>query len=146
MGGLGGVDFSSVAQMTPFVVLGMGIIFAYGRELDLLATGSELAAGRGVAVARTRTALFLATSVMVGGVVAACGPIGFVGMMSPHICRILIGPSHRSLLPASAVFGGAFLVLCDTAARMVVAPAELPVGVITAFLGAPFFLWLLLRR
>ena len=146
MGGLGGVDVSAVVQMTPFVVLGMLVIFAFGRELDLLATGAELAASRGVAVARTRTTLFVATSVMVGGVVAACGPIGFVGMMSPHICRLLLGPGHRLLLPASAVFGGAFLVLCDVAARTIAAPAELPVGVITAFLGAPFFLWLLLRR
>jgi len=146
MGGLGGVDVSMVVQMTPFVVLGMLVIFAFGRELDLLATGSELAASRGVAVARTRTTLFVATSVMVGGVVAACGPIGFIGMMSPHICRLLLGPGHRLLLPASAVFGGAFLVLCDVAARTIVAPAELPVGVITAFLGAPFFLWLLLRK
>jgi iron complex transport system permease protein len=83
---------------------------------------------------------------MIGGVVAACGPIGFVGMMAPHICRLLVGPSHRTLLPASALFGGAFLALCDTAARTLLAPAELPVGVITAFLGAPFFLWLLVRR
>jgi len=146
MGGLGGIDGNAVIQMTPFVLAGMAVVFAFGRELDLLATGAELAASRGVAVARTRTTLFVATSVMVGGVVAACGPIGFVGMMSPHICRLLLGSGHRLLLPASAVFGGAFLVLCDTAARMVVAPAELPVGVITAFLGAPFFLWLLLRR
>jgi len=88
----------------------------------------------------------VATSVMVGGVVAACGPIGFVGMMSPHICRLLLGAEHRHLLPASALFGGAFLAACDTVARLVLAPAELPVGVITAFLGGPFFLWLLLRR
>jgi len=146
MGGLGGVDVSAVIQMTPFVLTGMAVILAFGRELDLLATGSELAASRGVAVAKTRTTLFVATSVMVGGVVAACGPIGFVGMMSPHICRLLLGPGHRLLLPASAIFGGAFLVLCDVAARTIVAPAELPVGVITAFLGAPFFLWLLLRK
>jgi len=146
MGGLGGVDTSAVVQMAPFVIVGMGVIFAFGRELDLLATGAELAASRGVVVATTRTTLFIATSVMVGGVVAACGPIGFVGMMSPHICRRLLGPGHRLLLPASAVFGGAFLVLCDVAARTIVAPAELPVGVITAFLGAPFFLWLLLRK
>jgi iron complex transport system permease protein len=118
----------------------------HARELDLLAAGREIAASRGVAVARTRTVLFLATSVMVGGVVAACGPIGFVGMMAPHICRLIVGAEHRRLLPASALFGGAFLVLCDTAARLVLFPAELPVGVITAFLGAPFFLWLLVRK
>jgi len=146
MGGLGGIDSASVMQMTPFVVAGAVAILRFSRELDLIATGTEIAASRGVAVARTRTALFLATSVMVAGVVAACGPIGFVGMMAPHICRLLLGPGHRLLLPASAIFGGAFLVTCDTVARIVLAPAELPVGVITAFLGAPFFLWLLLRK
>ncbi len=146
MGGLGGVDTTAVLQMAPFVVLGAAVIFGRSRELDLFATGSELAASRGVDVGRTRTVLFVATSIMIGGVVAACGPIGFVGMVAPHICRLVLGPGHRVLLPASAVFGGAFLVVCDTAARTAIAPAELPVGVITAFLGAPFFLWLLLRK
>jgi iron complex transport system permease protein len=146
MGGLGGVDLSAVLQMCPFVAVGLVVILRFGRELDLLAAGWEIAASRGVPVAWTRNTLFVATSVMVGGVVAACGPIGFVGMMAPHICRLLLGPGHRGLLPASAIFGGSFLVLCDTAARMIIAPAELPVGIITAFLGAPFFLWLLLRR
>ncbi len=97
-------------------------------------------------VVRVRRDVFLATSVMVGGVVATCGPVGFVGMMSPHICRLLVGAEHRRLLPASCLFGGAFLALCDALARTILAPAELPVGVITAFLGGPFFLWLLLRQ
>jgi iron complex transport system permease protein len=146
MGGLGGVDMSTVLRMIPVVALGAVIIIRHARELDLLATGPEIAASRGVAVAPTRTSLFLATSVMVGGVVAACGPVGFVGMMAPHICRLVVGSNHRVLLPASVLFGGAFLVLCDTAARIILFPAELPVGVITAFLGAPFFLWLLVRQ
>jgi iron complex transport system permease protein len=137
---------STVFHMTPVVALGAVVIVWHARALDLLATGSEIAASRGVAVASTRTLLFLATSVMVGGVVAACGPVGFVGMMAPHICRLVVGCSHRVLLPASILFGGVFLVLCDTAARVVIFPAELPVGVITAFLGAPFFLWLLVRQ
>jgi iron complex transport system permease protein len=146
MGGLGAVDMRTVFHMAPVVLVGALVIAWRSRELDLLATGPEIAASRGVAVARTRTELFLATSIMVGGVVAGCGPIGFVGMMAPHICRLLVGPNHRVLLPASLLFGGAFLAVCDTAARVVLAPAELPVGVITAFLGAPFFLWLLARR
>jgi iron complex transport system permease protein len=146
MGGLGAVDMRTVVHMTPVVVIGAFVISWRARELDLLATGAEIAASRGVAVARSRTVLFLATSVMVGGVVAGCGPIGFVGMMAPHICRLVVGPNHRILLPASLLFGGMFLAVCDTAARVVLAPAELPVGVITAFLGAPFFLWLLVRR
>ncbi len=146
MGGLGAVDTRTVVHMAPVVLVGALAIFWRARELDLLTTGPEIAASRGVDVARARTILFLATSVMVGGVVAACGPIGFVGMMAPHICRLLVGPNHRILLPASLLFGGAFLAVCDAAARVVLAPAELPVGVITAFLGAPFFLWLLVRR
>ncbi len=146
MGGLAAVDMQTVAYMTPVIILGGLVVAWHARELDLLATGPEIAASRGVAVARTRTVLFLATSIMVGGVVAACGPIGFVGMMAPHICRLVVGAHHRALLPASVLFGGAFLAICDTAARIVLAPAELPVGVITAFLGAPFFLWLLVRQ
>jgi iron complex transport system permease protein len=91
-----------------------------------------------------RTVLFFAVSLMVGGVVAVCGPIGFVGLMAPHISRLLVGANHRYLAPASLLFGGAFLTLCDTLARTVIAPAEIPVGVITAILGGPFFLWLLI--
>jgi iron complex transport system permease protein len=132
--------------MTPVVVVGAAVVMWHARRLDLLATGAEIAASRGVAVTTTRTRLFVATSLMIGGVVAACGPVGFVGMMAPHICRLVVGPNHRVLLPASIFFGGAFLVVCDTAARIVLFPAELPVGVITAFLGAPFFLWLLMRQ
>ena len=146
MGGLGAVDFGSVGQLAPFLAAGLGVVLLRARELDLLACGGDLAASRGVDVPTTRKHLFVASSVMVGGVVACCGPIGFVGLMVPHICRLLLGARHRDLLPASLVMGGVFLVACDTVARVVIAPAELPVGVITAFLGGPFFLWLLLRR
>jgi iron complex transport system permease protein len=146
MGGLGGVDLRTMVHMTPVVIVGGLVVAWHARGLDLLTMGHEVAASRGLAVDRTRSVLFLATSLMVGGVVATCGPIGFVGMMAPHICRLIVGSHHRALLPASALFGGSFLVLCDTAARVVLGPAELPVGVITAFLGAPFFLWLLVRQ
>jgi iron complex transport system permease protein len=145
MGGLAGVGRAELLRMAPFVALGGLGLGLRARELDLLTTGTDLAASRGVDVIRTRQQIFLATSVMIGGVVAACGPIGFVGMMAPHICRLLVGSEHRYLLPASVLFGGTFLAVCDTLARLVIAPAELPVGVITAFLGGPFFLWLLLR-
>ena len=80
------------------------------------------------------------------GVVAVCGPIGFVGMMVPHICRLMVGPDHRRLFPASVLFGGAFLTACDALSRTVLAPVEIPVGIITALIGGPFFLWLLLGR
>jgi iron complex transport system permease protein len=146
MGGLGAVDFGAVAELAPFVLVGALVLLLRARELDLLACGADLAASRGVDVAGTRKILFVATSVMVGGVVACCGPIGFVGLMAPHVCRLLLGGQHRRLLPASLLLGGAFLVVCDTVARVIIAPAELPVGVLTAFLGGPFFLWLLLRH
>jgi len=77
--------------------------------------------------------------------VAICGPIGFIGMMIPHISRLLIGSDHRYLIPASLLLGGSFLILCDTLARLIIAPAEIPVGVITTLLGGPFFLWLLIK-
>jgi len=147
MGGLENVvDFDEVLGVLPFVAGGCLVVLYLTRELNLITTGEELAASRGVEVYRTKMALFFAASLMVGGVVAVCGPIGFVGLMAPHICRLLIGPDHRYLMPATVLFGGAFLIVCDTAARTVIAPTELPVGIITALLGGPFFLWLLLVR
>lgn len=145
MGGLDVVGFSPVINMIPFVLTGCAIVVFLGRELDLMTTGEDIAASRGVEVAKIKNLIFFAASLMVGGVVAACGPIGFIGMMSPHICRLLVGPGHRRLAIASILFGGAFLTLCDTFARTIIAPAEIPAGVITALLGGPFFIWLLLR-
>ena len=147
MGGLDRVvDFGDVLNVVPFVVSGSLIVLYLTHELNLLCTGEELATSRGVEVARVKKLLFFAASLMVGGVVAICGPIGFVGLMAPHICRLLIGPDHRYLTPATLLFGGAFLVLCDTVARTVIAPTEMPVGILTALLGGPFFLWLLMGR
>ncbi|MDP6115404.1 MAG: iron ABC transporter permease [Planctomycetota bacterium] len=146
MGGMEVVGFRAVTSAFPFVVSGVAVVFYFARELNLFAVGDDFAVSRGVDATRTKTALFLATTLMVGGVVALCGPIGFIGMMAPHICRLMIGSEHRYLLPATVLFGGMFLVLCDLLARMLIAPAEIPVGVITALLGGPFFVWLLLRR
>ena len=145
MGGVQVVGYRSVLEMLPLVLGGLLITLWLTRELDILTTGEEMAAGRGVDVVRTRNLLFFGASLMVGGVVAVCGPIGFVGLMVPHICRLLVGPGHRYLAPASILAGGSFLTLCDTFARTIIAPAEIPVGVITALLGGPFFLALLIR-
>jgi iron complex transport system permease protein len=144
MGGLEVVGFESVLNMAPFVISGSAIILYMTHELNLMMTGEEIAISRGVSVRKTKKVLFFATSLMVGGVVAICGPIGFVGMMGPHICRLLIGADHRYLTPATLLFGGVFLTLCDMLARTLIAPAEMPVGIITALLGGPFFVWLLL--
>jgi cobalamin transport system permease protein len=144
MGQIEVVGFDGVFSILPFVIIGSAMVFFFTHELNLMSLGEDIAVSRGVNVTRVKTALFFATSLMVGGVVSQCGPIGFIGMMSPHICRLLIGPDHRYLSPATFIFGGFFLVFCDTLARTLIAPAEIPVGVITALLGGPFFLWLLL--
>ena len=145
MGGLADADFESLFNLLPAAAIGVFVLFFNLHELNLLATGDDIAASRGVPVAKIKRRLFFATSLMIGAVVAFCGPIGFVGMMAPHICRRLIGGNHRWLLPASLLFGGSFLTLCDTLSRILIQNAEIPVGVITALLGGPFFLWLLLR-
>ncbi len=146
MGSLNVLGFKQFFAMLPFVFCG-GIIIAFlANELNLISIGEEIAISRGVALKHIKTVIFFATSLMVGGVISICGPIGFVGMMSPHICRLLVGPNHRDLIPATILFSGVFLTLCDTLARILIAPAEIPVGVITALLGGPFFIWLLLGR
>ncbi len=146
MGSLTVVGYDDVRQLAPFVIIAAGVIIGVGRELNLLMAGDDIAASRGVNVNRLRYLLFFVTSLCVGAIVALCGPIGFIGMMVPHICRLLIGQDHQWLIPASLLFGGSFLIICDTLARIVIAPAELPVGVITTLLGGPFFLWLLIRN
>jgi iron complex transport system permease protein len=147
MGGMESVvTFHDVLSVFPFVISGTLIIAYLTLELNLLSTGEEFAFARGVNVQQTKLLLFLAVSLMVGAVVAVCGPIGFVGLMAPQICRLMVGHDHRQLFPATWLFGGAFLVICDTLSRTVLAPTELPVGIITSLLGGPFFLWLLLTR
>ncbi|MFW6286805.1 MAG: FecCD family ABC transporter permease [Candidatus Sumerlaeota bacterium] len=145
MGGLDMVGFDATLGLLPFVLIGFIAVALMVGELNLLTIGEELAASRGVAVERLKMVLFFCVSIMVGAVVATCGPIGFVGLMCPHICRLIVGADHRALFPATVFFGGAFLVICDTVARSLFFPTELPVGIFTSFLGGPFFLWLLVK-
>ena len=134
----------------PFVAAAVGVGVAglslAGNRLNALSLGEETAGHLGVDVTKTRAALFFAASLVTGAAVAAAGLVGFVGLVVPHALRTLIGADHRLLVPASALAGAATLVLADTAARSVLPPAEIPVGVVTALLGAPFFLVLLRRR
>ena len=146
MGGLEAVGYGSFLDMLPFVLSGCAIIFYQANELNLLVTGEDIAVSRGVDVKKVKIFLFFAASLMIGCVVSICGPIGFVGMMVPHICRLVIGQDHRYLAPAAILFGGIFLTVCDTLSRTLIAPAEIPVGVITALIGGPFFIWLLLKK
>lgn len=145
MGSLTVVGYGDIIQLAPFVLLAAIVIIGFGRELNLLMAGDDIAVSRGINVTRLRYILFAITSLCVAAIVALCGPIGFVGMMVPHICRLLIGQNHQWLIPASLLFGGSFMIICDTISRIIIAPAELPVGVITTLLGGPFFLWLLMR-
>jgi len=146
MGNLAIVGYGAIWTLAPIVLLTLLIVFYFSRALNLLMSGEELAQSRGVALEQVRFILFVATSLCIGALISVCGPIGFVGMMVPHICRLLIGTDHRWLIPASSLFGGGFLVACDAIGRLALAPTELPVGIITTLLGGPFFLWLLIRN
>jgi iron complex transport system permease protein len=145
MGSLETTGFSKVLGLLVPASLGLSLLFFLRLELDLLTVGEEFARSRGVDTERVKRLLFLGTSLMVGAVVATCGPIGFVGLMVPHMARLWVGAGHGSLLPACLVGGGLFLCVADTAARTVVYPTEIPVGILTALLGGVFFLWLLMK-
>ncbi|MDA3860752.1 MAG: iron ABC transporter permease [Melioribacteraceae bacterium] len=145
MGGFEIVGYSDIYNILPFILVGSTIIIFLSTELNLLALGEDIAISRGVSLSKIKNILFFATSLMVSGVISVVGPIGFVGMMVPHISRLIIGADHRYLVFLNIIFGGAFLVLCDTLSRVLIAPVEIPVGVITALLGGPFFIWLLIK-
>lgn len=144
MGGLAVVGYGEVLWVLPWVLGGSALLLTLRWDLNLLLTGEELAASRGLDLARLRLKVLGATSLMIGALVAVAGPIGFIGLIVPHILRRWVGHDHLFLVPACLLGGGAFLTFCDLASRTVMAPAELPVGVLTALLGGPFFLWLLI--
>jgi iron complex transport system permease protein len=146
MGGLEVAGYDSFYKIIPFVITGTAVIFKLNGELNIMTTGDDIAAVRGVDVKKTIELIFFFTSLMLAVVISVTGPIGFIGMMVPHICRLLIGMNHRYLVPATLFMGGSFLVICDTVARTLLAPVEIPVGVITSMIGGPFFLWLLLSE
>jgi iron complex transport system permease protein len=143
MGGIDTIDYGTLAWLSAVVALITGWLVVRARDWNLLAIGEEWAATRGVEATRLLWAGYLAVSVLTGLVTAFTGPIGFIGLIVPHALRLMLGADHRLLLPASFWFGAVFLAVCDTAARLLIAPAEIPVGVITALLGGPFFIWLL---
>ena len=147
MGGLDWIRYGDLAAAAIAVGIGLLVLLVHARDLNALAAGPDAAASVGVNVDRTMLLGHGAASLMVGAVIAVAGPIGFVGLLVPHALRALVGPDHRALLPAAALCGAAFVVLCDTLARLVLAPnAQFPVGVVTALLGGPFFLSLLVRE
>jgi iron complex transport system permease protein len=143
MGGLDWIDYGALARAATAILLGIAISLFLARDLNALSAGSDAAASVGVDVVRTSRLAFFISSLMVGAGIAIAGPIGFVGLIVPHALRAIMGPDHRYLIPTSAFVGGGLLVLCDTVARVALAPDQLPVGVVTALIGGPFFLYLL---
>jgi iron complex transport system permease protein len=145
MGSLSTQSYALVGAAAAYAVVGLGWLLRHALDLNLLAAGEENALQLGVDVERARRAVFIAASLLVGAAVSVSGMIGFVGLIVPHLLRLLLGPDHRLLLPASFLGGAAFLIWADTLARTMLGPAELPVGVVTALTGGPFFLYLLHR-
>jgi iron complex transport system permease protein len=146
MGSLDVAGYTPIVAVIPLLALSAAGFATLPRALDLLSLGSDAAAVRGVDVGRTERIALLSASLATGASVALAGPIAFVGIIVPHLVRLIVGADHRLVLPASALAGAALLVGCDVAARTLFSPLEIPVGVITAFVGAPFFLYLLMRR
>jgi iron complex transport system permease protein len=146
MGDLDVAGYGPVFGALPMLVVGFAAFARLPRALNLLTLGADSAATRGVDVVSAQRMAFFSASVMTGAAVSLGGPVGFVGIVVPHLVRLLVGADHRLVLPASALFGAAFLVACDVVARTVLSPLELPVGIVTAMIGGPFFLWLLIRK
>lgn len=146
---MGDLDISSYQPLLtalPLVIVSFAVFAWLARPLNLLSLGADAAESRGVDVTRAQRAAFISASLATGAAVSVGGPVGFIGIIVPHLVRLLVGADHRIVLPASALFGAAFLIACDVLARTVMSPLELPVGVITALIGGPFFLWLLVRQ
>jgi iron complex transport system permease protein len=146
MGGLDEATWDQVLISLAPVVLGSSVIMVLARDLNAMMVGEEQAGNLGINVNQIRMVLLVAASLVTAMAVSVSGVIGFVGLIIPHVVRILVGPDHRVLLPASMISGALFLIWTDTLARTIIAPAELPVGIITSLLGAPFFIYLLMSR
>ncbi|RAY12979.1 iron ABC transporter permease [Actinomadura craniellae] len=146
LGGLAGTTWTVVWIPAAAVLLGTAVLLGVCRPLNLLLAGEEAAAALGLDVHRFRAALFTLVALMIGTIVAVSGSIGFVGLIMPHVVRLLVGADHRRALPAAALLGAAFLITADLAARTLITPEEIPVGILTALVGGPFFLWLMRRK
>ncbi|MFG2972297.1 FecCD family ABC transporter permease [Streptomyces sp. NPDC048331] len=146
LGGLGGTTWATLWIPAGAVLLGTAVLLGVCRSLNLLLAGEEAAAALGLDVHRFRAALFTLVALMIGTIVAVSGQIGFVGLIMPHVVRLLVGADHRRALPAAALLGAAFLIAADLGARTLMSPEEVPVGLLTALVGGPFFLWLMRRK
>lgn len=145
MGSFASASWLDVALVAPVAAIGIFVVLYYGKDLNLLLAGSETARSLGVEVEKVKRRLLFFTTLMVAFAVSCCGVIGFVGLVVPHCMRLLAGPDNRKVVPYSIFAGGLFLLLCDTLARTLLQPAELPVGSFTALVGAPLFIYLLYK-
>ncbi|QIK64779.1 iron ABC transporter permease [Leucobacter viscericola] len=146
IGGVGGADWESIGAVLPLLGIGALVCILCARSLNSLALGDSLAVGLGVRVGRARLVSSLGAVILCGAATAVAGPIGFVGLVIPHLCRLLVGPDHRWLLPFSAIVGAALLLASDVLGRIVARPEEIEVGIVVALLGAPFFIWIVRRQ
>ncbi len=146
MGALDVGSYTPLLAALPLMAIAFVMMAALPRPLDLISLGADAAAARGVNVQRAERLALVSASLVTGAAVSISGPVAFVGLVVPHIVRLVVGSDHRLVLPASALFGATFLIGCDLIARTMFAPIELPVGIVTAIIGGPFFLWLLVRR
>jgi iron complex transport system permease protein len=145
MGALDLGDYTPIIAVLPLLLVAAVLFATLPRSLDLISLGADAAAARGVNVTRAERAAMVGASLATGAAVSIGGPVSFVGLVAPHIVRKLVGSDHRLVLPCSILFGAAFLIVCDLIGRTLFAPLEIPVGIITALVGGPFFLWLLVR-
>jgi len=146
MGSLAMRGWPYATVVLPYLAAGLAVLLAYGRSLNLLALGERHAAHLGVRVDRMKRNVLFASTILTAAAVSVCGVIGFVGLITPHLVRLMVGPDYRLLVPLSAVFGGVYVLWADTLARTALSPMEIPLGVVTAFVGAPFFAYLLWRQ
>ncbi|WP_411034839.1 FecCD family ABC transporter permease [Shinella sp. BYT-45] len=146
IGGIGGATLERIYPVLPFLAAGFVVSLLSARKLNALALGDEMAAGLGEHVAVTRAVAAFGAILLCGATTAVCGPIAFLGLVVPHLCRLLVGGDHRWLLPFSALGGACLLLAADIVGRIVARPAELDVGIVTAFVGAPFFIWIVRRQ
>ncbi|WP_100814126.1 FecCD family ABC transporter permease [Microbacterium lacus] len=146
IGGVGGASWDRILVVAPFLGLGALICLISARGMNSLALGDDMAAGLGVRVGQTRLLAAVGAVILAGAATAIAGPIGFVGLVVPHLCRLLVGTDHRWLLPFSAIAGAALLTLADVIGRLITRPEEIDVGIVTAFIGAPVFIWIVRRQ
>lgn len=146
IGGVGGATFDRILPVLPFLAVGFAISLLSARKLNSLALGDELAAGLGERVVAARAVAAFGAILLCGATTAVCGPIGFLGLIVPHLCRSLVGIDHRWLLPFSALGGACLLLGADIVGRIIARPGELDVGIVTALVGAPFFIWIVRRQ